>query len=387
MNIDYKKELESASKSMIMIHDPRLLIKLIVRMIVRKLKLKHAGMVLYDLEKNIYVLDISRGELGQKLPAGYACFTSDSPLIRLFSEKEFKSLTLNRSALLLEDIAQMLCANPPVVRDILSQIDEQMRLLNTAACVPAYYQNKLMAILLLGEKKEASRFEQEELDFFSALASDATMAIRNAQLFESLKKEAKRNRELFLKTMIVLASLIEAKDEYTRGHIERVTKYSLAIARQMIKNTTANFSEEFTENLYIAGMLHDIGKIGTKESILNKHGKLTAAEYEIMKQHTVRGAEIIRPLSLAKECIDGILYHHENFDGTGYPHGLKGADIPMSAAIIAVADTFDAITSDRPYRRRRSREVAVEVIEKGAGQQFNPLVVKALLELYTQGQL
>lgn len=396
MKIDFKRELEQASKSMIMVHDPKLLIKLIVRTIVQKLHLKHAAVIVYDPEKSSYVLDISRGQAGMKVPAGFARFSQESPLINLFTQKEFNSLMLNRSAILTDDISRLIWKESVVPKedcyghnamDLLYKIDEQMRTLNTVACVPAYYQRKLMAILLLGEKKEGSKFLQEELDFFAALASDAAMAIRNAQLFTSLKKEARRNRELFIQTIVVLGSAIEAKDAYTRGHTERVTKYTLAIARQMVTNGSTDFSENFFENLYIAGMLHDIGKIGVKEAILNKEGKLSPAEYEEMKSHTILGAQMVQPLNLPKECLDGIRYHHENFDGSGYPQGLKGAEIPISASIVAVADAFDAITTDRPYRKGRLKHEAVEVIVQASGRQFNPIVVKGLVELFEAGKI
>ena len=154
----------------------------------------------------------------------------------------------------------------------------------------------LLAILLLGEKHDGSRFDQEELDFFSALASDVAMAIRNAQLFEDLKREAERNRNLFIQTTIALGSAIEAKDTYTHGHTERVTKYALAIGRQMEASQAYNFPHKFFENLYIAGLLHDIGKIAVPEAILSKQDKLTPEEYEIMKSHTTRGAEILAPI-------------------------------------------------------------------------------------------
>ena len=357
MKIDYKKELETASKGMIMIHDPRLLINLIVRMIVRKLHIKHAAMILYEPKKDIYVLNISRGEIGMKVPPGFTRFSHESPLIRIFSQREFRPLTLDRNAIVSDDINRLVWresiihnGNGKAVKELLYRVDEQMQMLNTAACVPAYYRHKLMAILLLGEKHDGTKFEQPELDFFAALASDAAMAIRNAQLFEGLKREAERNRQLFLQTIEVLGSTIEAKDAYTHGHTGRVTEYSVAIARQMAATPavggaggSARFEESFFESIYIAALLHDIGKIAIPEVILNKQGKLTDEEYAVMKQHTVRGSEMVGPLRLPRECLEGIKYHHEHFDGKGYPEGLKGEDIPWAAAIIAVA-VFDVVS-------------------------------------------
>ena len=396
MKIDFKKELETASKGMIMIHDPKLLIKLIVRMIVRKLGVRHAGMILYEPERDSYVLSISRGVTGVKIPAGFTRFDRSNPLIRLFGKKEYKHLMLNRNAIVLHDISRLIWkesmiengnGNGKEAKEILYKVHEQMEMLNAVACVPAYYRHKLMAILLLGEKDDDSKFDQAELDFFAAIASDAAMAIRNAQLFTQLKAESQRNRELFLQTINVLGSTIEAKDSYTHGHTERVTEYSIAIARQMVANGSAEFPEVFFENLYIAGLLHDIGKIAVPEAVLNKPGRLTEEERKIIELHTTRGAEIVKPLSLPQECRDGILYHHERWDGKGYPEGLKVEKIPIAATIIAVADAYDAMTSDRPYRKGMDKTIAMAEIKKNAGTQFNPLPAKAMQELFEAGRV
>lgn len=394
MKIDYKRELETASRGMIMIHDPKLLIKLIVRMIVHKLHIRHAAMILYDPKKDVYVLNISRGQVGFKVPAGFARFDRTNPIIRIFDRKEFKPFTINENAILLEDINRLLWhesvignGNSKLTKGFLCKIDEQMQMFNAVACVPAYYRHKLLAILLLGEKYDGTRFEQEELNFFAALASDAAMAIRNAQLFEYLKREADRNHTLFLQTIEVLGSAIEAKDAYTHGHTDRVTEYAIAIAHQMVEDGGPAFTESFFENLHIAGLLHDIGKIAIPESILNKQGKLSEAEYAIMKQHTLRGYEMLKPLSLPQEALDGIFHHHERYDGQGYPYGLKGDAVPTAAAIIAVADAFDAMTTDRPYRRGFTKELAAAEIQQCTGTQFNPVVVRALLELCAIGKM
>ncbi len=390
--IDYKKELEAASKTMIMIHDPATLMKLMVRMIVSKVKIKHAGMILYDSNKDTYVVAISRGERGVKIPAGFARLNRDSSLIQLFNRRECKFLSSKQNALVLEDLNKMIWqesviqgGNGPV--KLLHDAREQMQMFNVVACVPAYYQDVLLAILLLGEKLDGEHFDQDELDFFSALASDVAMAIKNAQLFADLKKEAERNRDLFLRTTEVLASTIEAKDKYTRGHTERVTNYAMAIARQMAANGSMNFPDHFFENLYVGGLMHDIGKIAVPEAILGKTDKLTEEEIKIMRDHTLRGVEILKPLAELKESLKGVKYHHERYDGKGYPEGLKGDEIPIIAGIICVADTLDAMTSDRPYRKGMDKAQAIQEIRKNAGTQFHPLVVQALGELWERGEI
>jgi len=387
MKIDFKKELELASNRMIMIHDPKLLMKLIVRMIVNKFHIKHAAMFLFDPEEDAYALSVSSGEKRSSVPEEFRILTKNNPLIRLFRQKKFRPLVVERKALVFDDLNKMIWRESVIkhgngTKELLHKIDAQMKLLNSFACVPSYYKHRLMAVLLLGQKHNEASFDQNELNFFYALASNAAMAIRNAQLFSQLKKEAELNRRQFLKTIFVLSSAIEAKDSYTHGHTERVTSYAQAIARKMEDDDTFEFSDNFFENLYISSLLHDIGKIGVPESILNKHGKLTAEEYEVMMQHTIKGVEIIKPLALPGECLEGIMSHHERFDGGGYPAGLKGKEIPVFASIIAVADAFDAMTSDRPYRKGRNKDKAIEEIKNNSGGQFHPEVVEAMLGLY-----
>ena len=390
--IDFKKELEAASKGMIMIHDPNLLIKMIIRMLVRKVKIKHAGMILFDPDAGSYVLSISRGEMGVKIPSGYTKFTNESPIIKIFKQKEYRSITSDGNAVLLEDINKLVWREGVIesksnseFKALLYLVENQMNMLNAVACVPAQYHKKLMAILLLGAKCDGTKYKKDELDFFSALASDAAMAIQNAQLFDHLKKEAEQNRKQFIQTIIVLSSTIEAKDAYTHGHTERVTNYALAIARQMVANGSIDFPEKFFENLHIGALLHDIGKIGVSEAILHKHSSLTSEEYEQVKLHTTGGADIIRPLGLPQESVDGIKYHHERYDGKGYPHGLKNNEIPISASIIAVADAYDAMITDRPYRKSLKKSDAINEIINYSGFQFDPMPVKAIVELHKIG--
>ncbi len=392
IKIDYKKELETASKGMIMIHDHVFLIKLLVRMIVRKAKLRHAGMILFEPALESYVLAVSRGEAGSRIPERFLRFEKTHPIIRIFHQKEYKYLIDTRNALVFDDIDRMIWHESVLgsangSREILRDISEQMPMLNSVACVPAFYRHQLLAVLLLGAKHDGSRLEQDELDFFSALASDVAMAIRNAQLFEVLQQEVAHSRNLFIQATIAFGSFIEAKDSYTHGHTERVTKYAQKIARRMAANGTLNVTEKFFENLHIASLLHDIGKIGIPESILAKKENLTPDEYSVMKTHAVRGADILAALPDFKGCLEGVRHHHERFDGSGYPDALKGDDIPMISAIIAVADTFDAMTTNRPYRAALTREYAIEEIERYSGVWYHPAPVEAIMELFEEGDI
>lgn len=383
--IDYKRELETASRGMIMIHDPELLIKLIVRMIVGKVQLEHAGMLLFEPTKHAFVLKISRGAPGMKIPAGFARFDRSAPLVKIFTEKEYRSLMINKNAILWHELNSMIWQesiinghNGRETKELLHLVAEQMRMLNVVAAVPAVYQDELLAILLLGEKKNKKKFDQVELDFFSALASDTAMAIRNAQLFSDLKRESQRNRDLFIRTTVVLGSAIEAKDKYTHGHTERVTNYAVAIARQMRDNGSAEFPDTFFENLYVAGMLHDIGKIGVPDAILLKPGRLTQAEFEVIKTHPVVGERILRAVPFLAPHLPIVELHHERPDGRGYPRGLRGDEIPVLARIVHVTDAYDAMTSARAYRDALPAAAALEELWRYTGTQFDTGVVAAL---------
>ncbi|MDP2939989.1 MAG: HD domain-containing protein [Candidatus Omnitrophota bacterium] len=392
MSIDYKRELEQAARTMILIHNPATLIRMIVRMIVRKVKLRHAAILLFDKKRNSYVLTISRGERGLRIPAGFARVDSDSALISLFTQYAGKAESLKKSAMVCEDIDKMLWKNTLIrnedkEQELLTKVSNEMRIFESVACIPTYFQNHLLGILLLGEKISTEKFTQEELDFFAALASDVSMAISNAQLFQELQDELKANKDLFLRTTIALAAAIEAKDIYTRGHTERVTKLSLVIAQKLTNSRIYTLPENFLENLHIGSLLHDIGKIGIPETILNKPGKLTEEEFAVIREHTLKGAAILQPIKEMEECLAAVKYHHERYDGNGYPEGLVGEKIPLIAAIISVADAFDAMIIDRPYRKARSRVEAIEEIKRCSGSQFNPVVANCLLELAREGRV
>ncbi len=387
MAIDYKKELEGAAKSMILVHEPNLLIKMIVRMMVQKIKIKHAGILLFDKDRGSYILTVSRGPTGIKVPQGFTRMDPDNPLIRFFRERLDKQI-LNDGALIYEDAKKLLTKNIGTeAKELLKSALNQMEIYNTAACVPSYFRDDLLGILLMGSKKDETHFTQEEIDFFTALASDVAMAIRNALLFKELEAELDKKHRLFIHTTVALAAAIDAKDHYTHGHTARVTGLSLEIAKKFMQKNKKQFDDKFLENLHIAALLHDIGKIGISESILNKNGPLDEEERKIMQGHPTVGITILQPIRELDEAVLGVKYHHEKYDGTGYPDGLKGDQIPFVAAIISVADTFDAMTTDRPYRKGFTKDQAAKEIERVSGKQLDPKVTQVFLELYREGKI
>ena len=201
------------------------------------------------------------------------------------------------------------------------------------------------------------------------------------EYIEKLKQAAEENRELFIGSIRMLAAAIDEKDPYTRGHSGRVAKYSTIIGRELGLNA------QDQDTLRISALLHDVGKIGVEDRVLKKPGALTPEEFDLMKQHTIKGANIMRPVSQLKEMLPGIELHHEHMDGRGYPYGLQAPEIPLMARIIAVADTLDAMTTNRPYQSAMDLEFALGKIKALTGTKFDGVVVNALEAAVTAGRL
>jgi putative nucleotidyltransferase with HDIG domain/PAS domain S-box-containing protein len=236
---------------------------------------------------------------------------------------------------------------------------------------PLIVKGDVAAVLSIGSKSP-SAFTPDNLSTLEKIASQIGVALENARLVTDLD-------ELFMGTVRALSSAIDAKSPWTRGHSERVTQYALSIAREM------GMEEMALNDIELAGLLHDVGKIGTYESILDKPGRLTDAELKVMRQHPVKGAEILAPIKQMQKLIPAIKYHHEFYDGNGYPDGVRGEEIPLYARILAVADTVDAMHAERPYRKGRSADVIVEELKRCSGTQFDPNVVEAFLKTIAKG--
>ena len=215
----------------------------------------------------------------------------------------------------------------------------------------------------------------ELADTFNHMAGDIE------EYVEKLKLAAAENRDLFLGSIRMLAAAIDEKDPYTRGHSGRVAKYSMIIGDGLGLGT------EELDRLRISALLHDVGKIGVDDRVLKKPGKLTEEEFDLMKQHTVKGANIMRPVAQLKDVLPGIELHHERMDGCGYPYGLAGDQIPMMARIIAVADTLDAITTNRPYQSAMDLDYALQRIRSLAVAKFDADVVAALENAVRTGRI
>jgi putative nucleotidyltransferase with HDIG domain len=201
------------------------------------------------------------------------------------------------------------------------------------------------------------------------------------KLVADLKHAAEENRALFFSTIQMLAGAVDEKDPYTRGHSDRVTQYSVLLAEEL------GLSANEVDTIRVAAQLHDVGKIGIEDRVLKKPGALTPDEFALMKAHTTKGANILRPVRQLTEMLPGIELHHESLDGHGYPYGLKGEEIPLMARIIMVADTFDAMTTDRPYQAGMDPEYVVQIIQTRSGSRFDENVVRALQAVFARGNL
>jgi putative nucleotidyltransferase with HDIG domain len=215
----------------------------------------------------------------------------------------------------------------------------------------------------------------ELAETFNSMAGDIE------EFVEQLKQAAAQNHDLFLGSIRMLAAAIDEKDPYTRGHSGRVAKYSVIVAQQL------GLPTEELDKIRISALLHDVGKIGVDDQVLKKPGKLTPEEFEVMKQHPLKGANIMRPVAQLKDMLPGIESHHEHIDGGGYPHGLRGDEIPMMARIIAVVDTLDAMTTNRPYQSAMDIEFAMNRIITLSGTKFDPVVVNALDSAVRAGKI
>lgn len=241
-------------------------------------------------------------------------------------------------------------------------------------CAPLISQETVMGTITMVNRNDDGRFTQEDLELLSTMAAQASIAIRNAKLYEDLQTT-------YIDTIHALVSAVEARDSYIRGHSERVTRYSVALASSM------NLPPERIKLLERAAILHDIGKIGIDLTLLHKLGKLTDDEVETLHQHPLIGMKILEPISFLQEVRHCIGQHHERFDGKGYPFGIPGSEQMLEARILAIADAYDAMTTNRPYRLALSSGSALKELVAHAGTQFDAELVERFVELASHQKL
>jgi HD-GYP domain-containing protein (c-di-GMP phosphodiesterase class II) len=383
---DYKSYLSKTAKQMILIHDPNLLSRLVVRTLTRNLGIKHAGLFLYNKAKKEYIINVSSGKKGLKIPVGFTKITNSNPIIQFFLNKDIKKE--NKEYLLvsqLKDLKEKYKDNESIY-NLLTELEEETFMYKAQLIVPGFFRKELMVVFFIGNKIDNSSFDMDDMDFLMVLASDIVMAIQNAKLFDDIKNQLDVNKQLLLNTVETLATAIDIKNSYTHGHTERVMKYSMTLLKYIPKDLTKDY-DTFENSLRISALLHDIGKIGIPENILNKSEKLLPEEIKLIEKHPTLGAEILEPIKEFKNISLGVKYHHERYDGRGYPCGLTGEKIPLIATIISVADAYDAMTSDRPYRKGLEKSEAIKEIVSNKNKQFSPVVVDAFLEAVYKNEL
>src|SRR2546426_4263596 len=250
--------------------------------------------------------------------------------------------------------------------------------------VPLVVRERLIGVVFLGEKASEEKFNEEDLEIISSLARHISVGIHSHRLLEEVERKAEENRRLYdglraiyKETVRAFAAAIDIKDRYTQGHSVRVGKYSEVIAREM------GWNDEAVEGITIAGYLHDIGKLIVDLSVINSPERFSAKESKEMSKHPAAGYEILAPISHPYADIPLMArYHHERIDGNGYPDGLKGDQIPPGAKIVTLADSFDAMTTDRPYRKRIPLEDVFADFRANTGTQFEPAVVCAFCRAF-----
>jgi putative nucleotidyltransferase with HDIG domain len=309
-------------------------------------------------------------ELALKLVGGESCsiLLYDAETDR-FSPKVIKSSAeeLYRRVLLpsLNQVfSQVVESGEPIFKNTL----DDSQIVNSLICVPLKIRNHVFGILSLSRKKNGSEFTRKDLNFIVSLTKRASLNLENKILYESTYTN-------IISTFRSLAASIQLRDHYTEEHSIRVTELSVKMARSM------DLPGPEIESLKISGTLHDIGKIAIPDNILLKPDRLTDAEFTIIKNHPLIGENILKPVLFFENEIKTIRHHHERWDGRGYPDGLAGQTIPLNARILAVVDSYDAMTNNRPYRKALSVHEAVSELKKNSGLQFDKIVVDTFLKI------
>ncbi|HPZ07336.1 MAG TPA: HD domain-containing phosphohydrolase [Candidatus Eremiobacteraeota bacterium] len=259
------------------------------------------------------------------------------------------------------------CANTQLDPKLSKRASIALHSIRWILCFPLKVKEAIIGVIYVDNRITSSGyFDEEDRDLMEVLSNQAAIAIENARLYENLEKS-------YLDVIRALANAIEAKNPYTKGHSDRVTILAVKIGEAM------NFSLPQLKEIEMAGILHDVGKLGIGEEVLEKPGRLTEEEFREMKMHPGIGHDIIKTITLPENVKKAVLHHQEKFDGTGYPQGLKGEEIPIYARIIAVCDSYDAMTSDRVYRKSMGKDFAISEIKRCSGTQFDPEVVEVFL--------
>lgn len=352
--INYSEYTSQLSRLFVKILDLRELLDAINSNLVKSFNLKKSIIFLKNRESGTYNATVNFG-YNQKIIRKIV-FTENCSVIKILEEKE---LLMKKN-----------------LRSVKNELEKDaalfMDMTESEIYIPLNFSDELLGFIAIQKKGKDFFYAKEEYDVFCEFSRQASIALANAIAYENLKKT-------YLGTVETLTCTIEAKDKYTRGHSERVMRLSVEIAKEMGMNRNK------IETIRYASKLHDIGKIGVGDEILGKPGKLTTEEFEKVKKHPTIGESIVRHAKFLGKTRKAIKHHHERWDGNGYPAKLQGENIPDISRIISVADSFDAITSKRPYHKAKSIDEALKEIVKNTGTQFDPEVVAAFEKIFEKG--
>jgi putative nucleotidyltransferase with HDIG domain len=360
MDFEYTRSLKNFTDKLVTILDLRELMGTIVENISTTLKVDNVALLTIDKKNRMFSVKAS---VGFDTTVRGITVREDNPLIVWLKGKVRERKQMAIRTALLEGMY-----SPET--ELISCMD----LFKAELCIPLFFYEQLIAVITISIKKSGDIYSSEDLNMLKTLSNQASIALSNAFAYDDMRKT-------YLGTIEALAMAIEAKDQYTRGHSERVVKVAMEIAREM------GIPRDQIELLQYAGILHDIGKIAIDDEILKKNTTLTEEEFMAIMEHPAAGESIVAPISFLDGVRTIIRHHHERWDGRGYPDRLAYESIPLLSRILTVADTFDAITSARSYRPARSHDEAVSELQRCAGKQFDPEVVEYFVAAYKKGRI
>jgi len=345
---DYRKVLKEFMKEIETLVQLDDLLRAITRTITQAMHIEKVSIMLLDEVKGEYAIE-ECPELFNNIR-----FTQDSPFIQWL---------IRHHRLVEREQIEV----DPRYKNVKDMILENLKNMEAEVCIPLILKRRLIGILNLGKRLSGERYKEADLELLSLLGGEIAVAIENAKLYTQLKSS-------FIKTLHSLVEALDAKDPKTSGHSNQVCRYAMVIGSAL------GLPEEEMERLKIAALLHDIGKIGVSESILLKPGRLTEEEWAQVIKHSEISERILKPLGLPSEVLSYIRHHHEHYNGAGYPDKKKGEEIPLGARILCLADAFEAMIAERPYRPAMSKENAVAELKRCSGTQFDPQIVDIFLK-------
>lgn len=378
---DYMPALKNIAKGMTLIGDTKKLLKLMARFLSKEIRVTGCSVYIFNKTANSYFREVYRGFKEQEI---LDKIDAENPLVKWLIEKKEP---ISYDSILGWIQGERVFPQKLLIKRTLDQIRVAMERMGAVLCVPSFLRGELIGFLALGAKLSGNIYTRDDFSFLTTLVNSAAIAFENARMYEELndrikKLEAlyKEEHTLFLDAASAFSYAIDSKDGYTHAHALKISDDAIRTTKELEKLLPyTNFNESFYETLRIASILHDVGKIGVPDKILNKKSRLTPDEYEKLKEHVVIGQKILKPIREIGDSFNIIRHHHENFDGTGYPDALKGNEIPMASRIIAVCNSYDTMICGRAHKKPMSKAEALKELESKKGSQFDPVVVDAFI--------